>query len=88
MLNKESKQEIIKMYCQHEKDSGSSEVQIALLTEKIIRLNEHLKNFKQDYHSRIGLLKMVGARRNLLKYLKKDNLIRYREIIAKLGLRK
>ncbi|MDD4493237.1 MAG: 30S ribosomal protein S15 [Eubacteriales bacterium] len=85
---KEKKQEIIDSYKKHEKDTGSPEVQIALLTERINHLNEHLKANKKDHHSRRGLLKMVGQRRGLLNYLMKNDIERYREIIAKLDLRK
>ena len=82
------KQELIKQYGRHEGDTGSPEVQIALLTERINELTEHLKVHKKDNHSRRGLLKMVGKRRNLLNYLAKKDVQRYRDIIAKLGLRK
>ena len=87
-MTKERKQEIINTYKREEKDTGSSEVQIALLTERINELTEHLKVHKKDNHSRRGLLKMVGKRRNLLNYLAKKDVNRYREIVAKLGLRK
>ena len=82
------KQEIIQKYAQHDGDTGSPEVQIALLTERINHLNEHLKMHKQDNHSRRGLLKMVGKRRGLLDYLKAKDIERYRAIIAALELRK
>ena len=82
------KKEIITQYATHEGDTGSPEVQIALLTQKINHLNEHLKVHKQDNHSRRGLLKMVGKRRGLLDYLKEKDIMRYRAIIEKLGLRK
>ena len=82
------KQEIIQKYAQHEGDTGSPEVQIALLTERINHLNEHLKYHKHDNHSRRGLLKMVGKRRGLLDYLKAKDIERYRAIIAALELRK
>lgn len=85
---KERKQEIINTYKLHENDTGSSEVQIALLTEKINHLNEHLKIHKKDHHSRRGLLKMVGQRRGLLNYLMENDIERYRTIIQKLDLRK
>ncbi len=85
---KETKQGIIEQYKVHETDTGSPEVQIAILTERINHLNEHLKEFKKDHHSRRGLLKMVGKRRGLLKYLMKTDIERYRVIIEKLGLRK
>jgi small subunit ribosomal protein S15 len=82
------KNEIIAQYATHEGDTGSPEVQIALLTDRINRLNEHLTVNKQDNHSRRGLLKMVGKRRGLLDYLKEKDITRYRAIIEKLGLRK
>ncbi len=82
------KNEIIKKYAQHEGDTGSPEVQIALLTERINHLNEHLQIHKHDNHSRRGLLKMVGKRRGLLDYLKAKDIERYRAIIAALELRK
>ena len=85
---KEEKNAIIKEYAQHEGDTGSPEVQIALLTKRINDLTEHLKTHKKDHHSRRGLLKMVGQRRNLLNYLTKVDIERYRAIIAKLGIRK
>ena len=85
---KEEKQQIIKEYAVHEGDTGSSEVQIAVLTRRINELTEHLKNNSHDHHSRRGLLKMVGHRRNLLAYLQKKDIERYRVIIAKLGIRK
>ena len=87
-MTKERKQEIIKNFGRDEKDTGSSEVQIALLTERINELTEHLKVHKKDNHSRRGLLQMVGKRRNLLNYLAKKDVNRYREIVEKLGLRK
>ena len=83
-----TKQEIIATYATHEGDTGSPEVQIALLTDRINNLNEHLKANKNDHHSRRGLLKMVGHRRNLLNYLAKVDIERYRAIIDKLGIRK
>lgn len=83
-----NKQEVIQNYQTHEGDTGSPEVQIALLTKRINHLTEHLKANKQDHHSRRGLFKMVGRRRNLLAYLQKNDIERYRAIIAKLGLRK
>ena len=88
MISKEMKSEIIEKYKRDEKDTGSPEVQIALLTERINELTEHLKIHKKDNHSRRGLLKMVGKRRNLLNYLAKKDINRYREIVEKLGLRK
>ena len=87
-MTKERKQEVINTYKREEKDTGSPEVQIALLTERINELTEHLKIHKKDNHSRRGLLKMVGKRRNLLNYLAKKDINRYREIVEKLGLRK
>ena len=88
MITKEIKQQIIKDYQLKEGDTGSPEVQIAILTYRINVLNEHLKEHKKDHHSRRGLLKMVGQRRNLLAYLKDNDLERYRTLIARLGLRK
>ena len=85
---KEAKTNLIKQFESHEGDTGSPEVQIALLTKRIQDLTEHLKTHKKDHHSRRGLLKMVGRRRNLLKYLMKKDIERYRSIIAKLGIRK
>jgi len=87
-MTKETKQEIINTYKRDEKDTGSPEVQIALLTQRINELTEHLKVHKKDNHSRRGLLKMVGARRSLLKYLSDKDVQRYRDIVEKLGLRK
>ena len=87
-MTKERKQEVINAYKRDEKDTGSPEVQIALLTERINELTEHLKVHKKDNHSRRGLLKMVGARRSLLKYLSDNDVQRYRDIVEKLGLRK
>ena len=83
-----TKQEIIAKYATHEGDTGSPEVQIALLTERINHLNEHLKLNMKDHHSRRGLLKMVGKRRGLLSYLKEKDIERYRAIVAALNLRK
>ena len=87
-MTKERKQEIISTYRRDDKDTGSSEVQIALLTERINELTAHLKIHTHDNHSRRGLLKMVGKRRNLLNYLAKTDVERYRSIVEKLGLRK
>ncbi len=87
-MTKERKQEIIAEYRRDDKDTGSSEVQIAILTERIAELTEHLKVHAKDNHSRRGLLKMIGKRRNLLNYLAKTDVERYRAIVAKLGLRK
>ena len=88
MLTPENKQKLIEKYRTHLSDTGSPEVQIAILTYRINDLNEHLKIHKKDHHSRRGLLKMVGQRRNLLNYLKNKDLDRYRGLIARLGLRK
>ena len=88
MITKERKQELINKYGRTPNDTGSPEVQIALLTERINELTEHLKTNKNDHHSRRGLLKMVGQRRGLLDYLKKKDIERYRALIEKLGLRK
>ena len=87
-MTKERKQEIINIYKREENDTGSPEVQVALLTERINELTEHLKVHKKDNHSRRGLLKMVCKRRNLLNYLAKKDVQRYRDIVEKLGLRK
>ena len=87
-MTAERKQQIINTYKREENDTGSPEVQIALLTERINELTEHLKIHQKDNHSRRGLLKMVGRRRNLLAYLKEKDLEGYRALIAKLGLRK
>lgn len=88
MLQKEKKQAIIHQFQQSEGDSGSTEVQVALLTERIRELTEHLKTHIHDHHSRRGLLKLVGQRRRLLSYLSKQDVTRYRQLIAALGLRK
>ncbi|MEF9921643.1 MAG: 30S ribosomal protein S15 [Anaerovoracaceae bacterium] len=88
MITKEQKESIVKDYQQKEGDTGSPEVQVAILTYRINDLNEHLKIHKKDFHSRRGLLKMVGQRRNLLNYLKNTDVVRYRALIARLGLRK
>ncbi len=88
MVSKEQKAQIIADFGTHEGDTGSPEVQVALLTARINDLNEHFAIHKKDHHSRRGLLKMVGQRRGLLNYLKKNDITRYRELIAKLGLRK
>ncbi|MCR3758553.1 30S ribosomal protein S15 [Clostridium felsineum] len=87
-MDKAKKQELIATYSRKEGDTGSPEVQIALLTERINHLNEHLKDHKKDHHSRRGLLMMVGKRRGLLNYLESVDIERYRDIIKKLGLRK
>ena len=88
MMTKEKKQEIIDAYKIHDGDTGSPEVQIAILTSRIETLTEHLKTNKKDHHSRRGLNKMVGHRRNLLGYLKDTDIERYRAIVEKLGLRR
>lgn len=88
MIAKEKKAEIIKEYGRMEGDTGSPEVQIAILTARITELTEHMKKNPKDYHSNIGLLKMVGQRRGLLDYLKKTDLEKYRALIEKLGIRK
>ena len=88
MMRKEEKTAIIEQYATHPGDTGSPEVQIAVLTSRINELTEHLKTHKKDHHSRRGLLKMVGHRRNLLNYLKKKDVERYRACIEKLGIRK
>ncbi len=88
MLTPELKQQLIETYRVHENDTGSPEVQIAILTERINYLTEHLKEHKKDHHSRRGLLKMVGQRRGLLNYLRDNDIERYRTILEKLNLRK
>ncbi|MDO4479092.1 MAG: 30S ribosomal protein S15 [Lachnospiraceae bacterium] len=88
MIAKEKKQEIMQAYARTEGDTGSPEVQVAVLTARINELTEHLKTHKKDHHSRRGLLKMVGQRRSLLGYLKKKDINRYRALIERLGLRK
>ena len=88
MLLKSEKQAIMQEYAVHEGDTGSPEVQIAVLTEEINRLTEHFKEHKHDYHSQRGLMKKVGRRKKLLDYLKKNDVVSYREVIKKLNLRK
>ena len=88
LMDKQLKAQIMETYARHEGDTGSPEVQVALLTQRINHLNEHLKLNKKDHQSRRGLLLMVGQRRGLLDYLKKTDIERYRDLIAKLGLRK
>ncbi|MCX7703451.1 MAG: 30S ribosomal protein S15 [Planctomycetota bacterium] len=88
MLTKERKREVIKNFCTHPSDTGSAEVQVALLTERINRVTEHLKEHKKDFGSRRGLLMMVGKRSALLRYLAKKNRTRYLALIERLGLRK
>ena len=87
MIQKEKKQGVIAAYKTHESDTGSPEVQVAVLTERIKELTEHLKTHVKDFHSRRGLLKMVGLRRRLLRYLKDKDFNRYRGLIERLGLR-
>ena len=87
-LTKEKKEELVKNFARSKNDTGSAEVQIAILTEEIKQLTEHLKEHKHDHHSRRGLLKKVGQRRNMLNYLAKKDVTRYREVVSKLGLRK
>lgn len=87
-MTQAEKQAIIAEYATHEGDTGSPEVQIAVLTKRINDLNEHLREHSHDHHSRRGLLKMVGQRRGLLEYLKKNDIEGYRELIARLGIRK
>ena len=88
MLTNERKQELIANFRVHETDTGSTEVQIAILTNEINNLTEHLKEHKHDYHSKRGLLMKVGRRKKLLDYLKKNDVVSYREVIKKLNLRK
>lgn len=88
MISKEKKAEIIAKYGKTPEDTGSAQVQVALLTERINELTEHLKVHKKDHHSRRGLFMMVGQRRGLLEYLKKTDITEYRDLIEKLGLRK
>ena len=87
-ISQERKNELIKEYRVHETDTGSPEVQIAVLTAEITALNDHLRTHKKDHHSRRGLLKMVGRRRHLLNYLRKKDIQRYRELIKSLGIRR
>ncbi len=87
-LTKEAKEAIVKKYARSKNDTGSAEVQIAILTEEIKQLTEHLKEHKHDHHSRRGLLKKVGQRRNMLNYLARKDVQRYRDVVSKLGLRK
>lgn len=88
MISNKEKQEIIKVYACHEGDTGSPEVQVAILSKRISSLTEHLKTHKKDNHSRRGLFKMIGQRRSLLNYLRKKDIERYRSIIERLGIRK
>ena len=87
-LTKDRKSEIVSDFRHHDSDTGSAEVQIALLSERITELTEHFKIHKKDHHSRRGLLKLVGQRRRLLDYLKKRDFLRYKEVIERLGIRK
>ncbi len=87
-MEKEKRSALINQFQLHEGDSGSTEIQVALLTERINELTEHLKVHAHDHHSRRGLLKLVGQRRRLLQYLNKEDVNRYRQLIARLGLRK
>ncbi|GAA0461624.1 30S ribosomal protein S15 [Alkalibacillus silvisoli] len=87
-ITQERKSELIKEFKQHENDTGSTEVQVAILTEQITTLNDHLREHKNDHHSRRGLMKMVGRRRHLLNYLRNNDIHRYRDLINKLGLRR
>ncbi|MDI6850768.1 MAG: 30S ribosomal protein S15 [bacterium] len=86
-ISKEEKEKIIKEWRKHEKDTGSVEIQIALLTKRIADLTEHLKVHRKDVHSRTGLIKLVGKRKRLLNYLRRENFARYAELIDKLGIR-
>ena len=88
MLTTEAKLAVIKEYATHEGDTGSPEVQVAILTSRIQYLTDHLKEHKKDHHSRRGLLKLVGQRRNMLDYLRRNDIERYRSLIERLGLRK
>ncbi|MGI6608743.1 MAG: 30S ribosomal protein S15 [Erysipelotrichaceae bacterium] len=88
MITKEQKQQVIKDFARYEGDTGSPEIQIAILTTRINRLTEHLKEHKKDFHSYRGLMKMIGRRRNLSNYLRKTDINRYRTLIERLGLRK
>ena len=86
-LEKEDKQKIIKEWQRFEGDTGSPEVQIAILTERIKQITEHLKKHRKDIHSRYGLIKLVGKRKRLLRYLKRENFVKYQEVLKKLGIR-
>jgi small subunit ribosomal protein S15 len=87
-ITKEVKDQMIKEFQHHEKDSGSAEVQVAILTERIKNLTEHFKTHTHDHHSRHGLLKIIGSRRRLLNYIKKNDINKYRELIKRLGIRR
>ena len=88
MQTTEQKQAIVSEFARHDGDTGSSEVQIALLTDRILRLTEHLREHKHDYHTRRGLLKLVGQRRRQLRYLSKNDVSRYNSVLERLGLRR
>lgn len=88
MIDKETKSQLVKEYQHHESDTGSSEVQVALLTGRIRELTEHLREHHKDVHSRVGLLKLVGQRRSLLNYISREDAQRYRSLINRLGLRR
>ena len=88
MIDKETKSQLVKEYQHHESDTGSSEVQVALLTGRIRELTEHLREHHKDVHSRVGLLKLVGQRRSLLNYISREDAQRYRSLISRLGLRR
>ena len=88
MIDKETKSQLVKEYQHHESDTGSSEVQVALLTGRIRELTEHLREHHKDVHSRVGLLKLVGQRRSLLNYISREDVQRYRSLISRLGLRR
>jgi small subunit ribosomal protein S15 len=87
MVSKERKAELIREFGENEKDSGNAKVQVAILSERIRELTEHMKQHKKDFHTRRGLLMLVGKRRRLLSYIKKNDINEYRELIAKLGIR-
>ena len=87
MITKEQKLELVKQYGKNEQDTGSAEVQVAILTARIKELTEHMKSHQKDFHTRRGLLMLVGKRRRLLSYIKKNDINEYRELIAKLGIR-
>ena len=88
MIDKDTKSQIISAFRYHETDTGSTEVQVAVLTERIKQITEHLRHHHKDVHSRTGLLKLVGQRRSLLKYLSREDVSRYRDLISRLGLRR
>ena len=88
MIDKDTKSQIISGFRYHESDTGSTEVQVAILTERIRQITDHLRHHHKDVHSRTGLLKLVGQRRSLLNYLSREDVARYRDLISKLGLRR